>query len=78
MNTTKNPQPRILTIDEVLATYTRCSAACLYRWIAAGTFPEPVQLSAQHVGWNTSEVEEWLKTRAAGVKRRSQPARGEI
>jgi predicted DNA-binding transcriptional regulator AlpA len=62
--------PHILTIDEVTSKFTRCSKAQLYRMIKGGLFPPPLQLSAQHVGWNREEVLEWLRTRQPGVRRR--------
>jgi predicted DNA-binding transcriptional regulator AlpA len=35
----------------------------LWRDIRAGTFPAPIELGANSVGWYRSEVEEWKRSR---------------
>ena len=39
------------------------SRQTLYRRIADGSFPRPVRISRQAVGWIKIEVEDWLKSR---------------
>lgn len=39
------------------------SCSTLYAGIAAGTFPKPIQLGAQSVGWLESEIDAWLRDR---------------
>jgi prophage regulatory protein len=46
-----------------LQEITGVSVATLYRWINAGTFPGPVRLGPNSVGWRSSEVQEWLDSR---------------
>ena len=37
----------------------------LYRKIAEGNFPRPVQLSTRAVGWLESDIADWQKARIA-------------
>ena len=53
---------RILCKDEVVAL-TGLSSATIYRMVARGEFPRPVQLSPGRTGWRTDEIEEWLASR---------------
>jgi prophage regulatory protein len=54
---------RRLTILRLAAVMARTGLArsTVYAYVAAGTFPEPIQLgSANAVGWIESEVNEWI------------------
>lgn len=44
------------------------SCSTLYAGIAAGTFPKPIQLGAQSVGWLESEIDTWLRERIAASR----------
>lgn len=35
----------------------------IYRKMKAGTFPKPVQLTEDRVGWRSSDVRAWLDSR---------------
>lgn len=37
--------------------------ATIYRARKAGRFPEPIQLTAQAIGWRTSTIKRWLDER---------------
>lgn len=39
------------------------SCSTIYAGVAAGTFPKPIQLGAQSVGWLESEISDWLHDR---------------
>ncbi|QUT04818.1 AlpA family phage regulatory protein [Sphingobium phenoxybenzoativorans] len=39
---------------------TRLSRTTIYRRIAAGSFPRPVQLSAGLVAWYESDIDSWV------------------
>ena len=39
------------------------SRQTLYRRIAEGSFPRPVRIGRQAVGWLKTEVEEWIASR---------------
>jgi len=42
-----------------------CSDATIWRWERKGKFPRRVQLGGNSVGWLASEVNKWIKDRAA-------------
>lgn len=65
----------ILKLHQVVAT-TAIPRSSLYKMIANGTFPEPIQLSQRSVGWLSSEVQNWIQSRiefSRGISSRSQP-----
>ena len=37
------------------------SSSSIYRLMGAGKFPRPFRVSRQHVAWDRSEVEAWVK-----------------
>jgi len=74
----KSTDPTILTVDEVTSQFTRCSKTQLYRMIKHGQFPPPLQLSAQHVGWDARVVREWIETRALGTRPRGRARTEEL
>ena len=41
------------------------SAPTLWRRVKDKSFPQPISLGGRSVGWLQSEVNEWIKTRAA-------------
>lgn len=43
---------------------TGLSKATIYRMIAAGDFPNPIQIGAQAVGWPKSTIDTWRQARA--------------
>lgn len=53
---------RILRKPELLEV-TGLSSATVYRWMAEGSFPQPVRLGANSIGWRSSEVQEWIASR---------------
>ena len=46
-----------------LRSLTGLSMSTLYRLIAQGTFPRPVPLSSQAVGWDINDIEIWIQAR---------------
>jgi prophage regulatory protein len=65
--TTDLRQRRIISKPTVLGL-TGFSAATLGRKVRAGTFPAPVQISTNRVGWRESEVADWLDDPEAWLK----------
>ena len=59
----KNQTRHILGIDEVVEM-VRLSPSTIFRQIAAGTFPCPIRLSPNRIGWLKSEIEAWIAARA--------------
>ena len=52
----------ILRIADV-TTRTGLGKSTIYRFVTAGTFPHPIQISAGATGWLASEVAEWIRSR---------------
>ncbi len=42
---------------------TGLSRSTIYQKIAEGTFPAPIRLSAQAVGWLSHEIDDWIEQR---------------
>ncbi len=55
---------RILRLPTLLAVLD-ISAATLWRWVKDKSFPQPVSLGGRSIGWLESEVNDWIKARAA-------------
>ena len=36
----------------------------VYRWMADGSFPKPVQLGKRSVGWIEHEIDNWMRSRS--------------
>lgn len=49
---------------------TGLSRSTIYERIAAGSFPSPVNLGGQQVGWVESEINSWIKERIQQSSRR--------
>ncbi|MDP2821698.1 MAG: AlpA family transcriptional regulator [Sulfuritalea sp.] len=47
---------------------TGLSRSSIYAGIKAGTFPKPIQLGTQSVGWLESEIDAWLRERIAASR----------
>lgn len=45
-----------------LLSFLPFSAATLWRKVKAGTFVQPIKLSARITAWNVAEVDAWLKS----------------
>ena len=52
-------QTRILRLPVVMER-VGISRSSIYKFIAAGTFPKPVQLGPRSVGWLETEIDEWI------------------
>lgn len=35
----------------------------IYRWMAEGKFPKPVQLGGYTVAWDDADIDEWIRMR---------------
>ena len=53
---------KVMKLHEVVGT-TGVARSTLYKMIAQGTFPEPIQLGQRSVGWIESEVQSWIKSK---------------
>lgn len=54
--------PTILRLPDVMRL-TGLGRSTIYRLLAAGQFPSPVQLSVRAVGWRRSDVDHWTAER---------------
>lgn len=64
---------RILRLPEVLVL-TGLSTSSVYRMMAEKTFPRPVRLGKNSVGWRSSSVQEWIMSRPeVAIDERSVP-----
>ena len=61
-------QNSILRRNQVIQR-TGISTSSIYNFIAAGTFPEPIQLGSRSVGWLEHEIDEWISER---IEKRDQ------
>ena len=52
----------LITRAEVMRRIGLCKTS-LYKMMAAGTFPQPVKVTATAVRWRYSEVSEWIASR---------------
>jgi len=50
----------------VVADRTSLSKATLYRMIAAGQFPRPLQVGPNSVRWRESDLKSWMEALTAG------------
>ncbi len=53
---------KVLRIKQVEAA-TGLSRSTIYAMMSTGTFPKPITLTGNRVGWIESEVMAWLETR---------------
>lgn len=49
-----------------LRVLIRKSRRTIMRWVRAGTFPAPVQISANRLAWRDFEIEQWCRSRPPG------------
>lgn len=47
------------------------SRSTIYDGVNAGTFPKPITLGRQSVGWIEAEIEQWLRERIAASRNAS-------
>jgi prophage regulatory protein len=47
---------------------TGLSRSTIYRRVAEGTFPKPVNLGGRAVGWIAAEVQDWLERQIASSR----------
>lgn len=52
----------ILRIREV-SRMVGVGRATIYRLLARGDFPRPLQLGARSIGWREDEIQEWIEGR---------------
>ena len=58
----QSPPHKILRPKEVFERVKK-SRVTLWRDVRAGTFPPPIQLGPNSIGWYEHEIEHWLESR---------------
>ena len=53
---------RLIRLPEVQHR-VRLGRSTIYRWMAEGRFPKPVQLGGYAVAWTEDEITEWIAGR---------------
>jgi prophage regulatory protein len=53
------PEPLVLNAPAT-AALVGISIPTLYRYIKTGTFPGPIRLGPNRVGWRRKEIESWI------------------
>lgn len=53
---------KIIRLKQVIAS-TGLGRSTIYKYIAEGKFPVPLQLSVRCVGWLESEIQQWIQSR---------------
>lgn len=54
--------PRLIRLPEVKHR-VGLGRSTIYRWIAEGRFPKPVQLGSYAVAWAEDELDRWVESR---------------
>lgn len=62
---------RILRLAEVEHTVGK-KRSTIYRDIAAGKFPGPVEIGGKSVGWLSTEINDWVQSRPRAQLRSAQ------
>lgn len=65
--TNEKAELRILRRKQVEARIG-LSRSTIYDGVNAGTFPKPIHLGVQSVGWIEAEIEQWLRDRIAASR----------
>jgi prophage regulatory protein len=65
--TNEKAELRILRRKQVEAR-VGLSRSTIYGAVNAGTFPKPINLGPQSVGWIEAEIEQWLRDRIAASR----------
>ncbi len=69
-------ETRMLRAPEVMAR-TGLSRSTIWRRVRAGTFPAPVELGVNSIGWPASAITEWLENRPRRTYDAERPAEAE-
>ena len=52
-----------------LKAYLNVSSSSIWAWVKAGTFSQPIKLSANTTAWNAADVEAWAQSRIAASQK---------
>jgi prophage regulatory protein len=70
-------KPRVFARLPAVIQATGLGRSTIYRLVASGTFPAPVQLGPRAVGWRWSDLDHWSESRRSALADpRSAPRAG--
>ncbi len=69
--------PRNIIRDKKVKERTGLGRVQRWRCVKAGTFPAPIQLGPNSVGWYEDEIDQWLADRPRVIYAPPQPAEAE-
>jgi len=52
--------------DVDIAARFRINRCTVWRWAAAGKFPQPLKLTSACVRWREADVDDWIRRRSLG------------
>lgn len=61
------PDSALIRQRDLIQSVLPFSAATLWRRVKAGTFPQPLKVSAGITAWRVSEVRQWLEAQGQEV-----------
>lgn len=67
MHSTSSPSPARFLSEADVRLRTSLSRSSLWRLRRNSEFPEPVQLTAQRVGWLEADIDAWISARVAAA-----------
>jgi prophage regulatory protein len=56
------PELQIITTEE-LTVRLQADETTIKRWVKAGSFPPPLRLGPNKIGWRLGVIDQWLKDR---------------
>lgn len=65
---TEAPKPRLIRRAEVIARVSLARSS-IYKRMAAGEFPRPVDIGGGRVAWLESDIDHWINERLAEAGR---------
>jgi len=51
-----------------LKAFLNVSSSSIWAWVKAGTFPQPIKLSANTTAWNAADIEVWCQSKIEASK----------
>lgn len=63
------PGPETLLAIAAVKARTSLSRSAIYRGMKAGTFPTPVPITHNRVGWVASEIDRWVRAQIKAGRR---------
>jgi prophage regulatory protein len=59
--------PRVFARLQTVIQVTGLSRSTIYRMVASGTFPAPVQVGLRAVAWRWADLDRWIESRHSAL-----------